>query len=642
MAFTLQVPERAWLLQANPDRYDIDSALKSIDTIHWRLPQYSSDVNAGDIALIWRSGTDAGIVAVGRISSEPSALAVPEIEQRFTVDPREGFEVTTRGAVRLRAIPLLPKAAVAALPEMRDHAIIKAPMQTVYPLTPEQWHALEGLLPGQAPQSTPVEYEELPKAFSWNQRRKSAYPLPGGYDAYVTNLKSMLDWVAEHKPKREALERWLRDKFSYKSGKAASEIVDFLHRASLFQTNGGSIELSPYGAKWLQTRDAAYLVALLHSRIQFIGEMIASIIEPRSPEEILAIANIDYSMGWQTRAQVDRRRGWLQSAGVISADSEGRLVATEAGRQLLPRLELQSSAPSAPPSQGEAPATVAVQPRAMPFPVLEPQVNPITSPDELEVLLRRTASLATAPIEFEHAVAAAFASLGFDATNLGGSGKTDILLVAALGPTDSYRVIVDCKTTSHEGVSDPQIDWTTLDEHREKHEANYVAVVGPAFSGPRVQERARQKHVTLLDVKRLITIRQQHLRVPMGLETYRLLFDNADADHGAASVAEAADDFSRWLNLGADILRLARALELTEGPLSARDLYWNLRQSGEQFSSVADSDIQVVLEALSRSPLALLRKTSDNKFQTLGSLATTRARLEALAMLLGDVGTLKK
>jgi hypothetical protein len=149
-------------------------------------------------------------------------------------------------------------------------------------------------------------------------------------------------------------------------------------------------------------------------------------------------------------------------------------------------------------------------------------------------------------------------------------------------------------------------------------------------------------HVTLLDVKRLITIRQQHLRVPMGLDTYRMLFDTSDADQGAASVAEAADEFSRWLNLGADILRLARRLEIAEGPLSARDLYWNLRQSGEQFSSVTDGDIQVVLETLSRQPLGLLRKTSDNKFQTVGSLATTRARLEALATLLGDVDTLKK
>jgi hypothetical protein len=292
--------------------------------------------------------------------------------------------------------------------------------------------------------------------------------------------------------------------------------------------------------------------------------------------------------------------------------------------------------PTTKPSPDQALTVTPILTRLLPESATEPEEKPAISSDDLEALLRRTGNLATAPIEFERAVATAFASLGFDATNLGGSGKTDILLVAALGPRDSYRVIVDCKTTSHEGVNDAQIDWITLEEHRKKHEADYVAVVGPAFSGSRVQDRARQMHVTVLDLKRLITILQQHLRVPMGLDTYRLLFSAADADQGAASVAEAADDFNRWLSLGAAVLGLARQLEITEGPLLARDLYWNLRQSGEQFSSVTDADIQVVLETLSRPPLGLLRKTSDSKFQTIGSLATTRARLQALAILLGE------
>jgi hypothetical protein len=276
----------------------------------------------------------------------------------------------------------------------------------------------------------------------------------------MSNLKTILDWVVEHKPDRDALEKWLRDKFSISSGKAASEIVDFLHRVSLLQTSGGMVGLSAYGATWQKTYDAAYLVALLHSRVQFVGEMIASVAEPRAPEEILGIANTNYSMGWQTRAQVDRRRGWLQSAGVISADSEGRLVATEMGRQLLPRLELQSPMPSSsPPPPDDSEVAVSVVPPKVPAPAADVGVGAATRAEDLELTLRRTANLTTAPVEFERAVATAFASLGFDATNLGGSGKTDILLVAALGPTDSYRVIVDCKTNTAKSMKPTMLLW---------------------------------------------------------------------------------------------------------------------------------------------------------------------------------------
>jgi hypothetical protein len=46
------MPDRAWLLQANPDRYDIDHALEATGTIDWHLPQHASEVAAGDLAFV--------------------------------------------------------------------------------------------------------------------------------------------------------------------------------------------------------------------------------------------------------------------------------------------------------------------------------------------------------------------------------------------------------------------------------------------------------------------------------------------------------------------------------------------------------------------------------------------------------------
>jgi len=90
------------------------------------------------------------------------------------------------------------------------------------------------------------------------------------------------------------------------------------------------------------------------------------------------------------------------------------------------------------------------------------------------------------PAAFERVVAEAFSQLGFASRWVGGAGRTDVEIVADLGPGEGYRVIIDCKTTTHEAVSDAQIDWVTLVEHRRHHQADYVAVVGCMFSSSRV------------------------------------------------------------------------------------------------------------------------------------------------------------
>jgi hypothetical protein len=96
------------------------------------------------------------------------------------------------------------------------------------------------------------------------------------------------------------------------------------------------------------------------------------------------------------------------------------------------------------------------------------------------------------PDRFERAVRDAFTFLGFEASWLGGAGRTDVLVDAPLGRDDQYRVIVDCKASGSGAVTDQQIDWMTLTEHRQMHDAHYVAVVAPRPSGRRLLARDEQ------------------------------------------------------------------------------------------------------------------------------------------------------
>jgi hypothetical protein len=620
---------RRWIFQSNPERYDINAALASLKIIHWRVPQYTSNVHRGDLVIIWRSNPDAGIVGVGTVLDEPHAAAALIEETPFAKKSEEIGQVTTRVALRVAGITPIPKGLVAQLPGMSDHPIITAPMQTVYPINDQQWESLKVLLPEFPATQTGAgraQGAQFPDPFAWSQRRKGVAPLPGGYDEYARTLARILQWVTQSQPDAQHLESWLVQDFKV-SASYSRHVLDFLERTSLLQTQAGQVRVTVEGNRWLTTLDSMYLIALLHSRIQFIGELLACLTPSKSPEQLLKLANDSYSMGWTTRAQIDRRRGWLQSCGAIQADAEGRLSLTDLGREALSRLNLYP--PNKVEPQVEEPAPSGAL-REGDLPV----ATPPTLAGEIATRLRDAAAKPTIPAEFEKAVAEAFGFLGFVSTRIGGSGKTDVIVDADFGPGLRYRVIIDCKTTGHEAVVDQQVDWITLRDHKKLHEADYVAVVAPAFSGARVAKRARDELVALIDADALASLCLQHEKAPAGLETYRQLFANPDAQAAIAAIAEAADAARQLAELAAAILALVDRLERTEGAVSARDLYWNLKQMGDQFPTVTDQDIQGILDGLASPAMGLLRVAGSAKYLSLGSLETSVRRLRLLESLI--------
>lgn len=630
----------AWIFQSNPERYDIEAALDALDVIHWRAPQYTHRIRPGDDVLVWRAGDEAGVVAVGKVLRSPKKETVPPDEARFYRENSERWleEPATRVPVRVERVPLLPKHEFARVDDLDDHQIVVAPRQTIFPLSDAQWAAvveehpplgsLEDADVDDSEAEPAPSGREVPETFAWEDRKKSVYPLPGGYEMYVDSLERILQRVEQLRPNRQDLEAWITEEFGVSENHARFGI-DFLERASLLTAEANRVELSAHGTYWLAERDMAYLVGLLHSRLRLVGELLEMLTDPTTPDRLLELANERYGMGWNSRAQIDRRRGWLQSAGAVETDDEGRLVLTDLGRSLRERLDIEppreeeageeTDEPSErkrsePPSAGDA---TGGGPRGT-------ESGPII--EELE----DAASDSANPDRFEKAVTEAFSFLGFDASWMGGSGKTDVLLVAELGPEDGYRVIVDCKTTGRGSVPDAQIDWMTLEDHREAHNAEFVALVGPRFTGSRVRERARQTDVSLVDVETLGSLVRQHAAVPLGLDDYRSLFDDRDEEEAAAEIGEAAEEVDRVLKLSAQAVRLIEREEGTEGPLSARDLYWLLRDYSDDLGDYTEEEIQRILQALASPGLGVLREV-EGRFGSLGSLETTVARLRALA-----------
>ena len=95
----------AWVLQANPDRYDIEAAMKALTVIHWGVPQHTSEIHPGDRIVIWRSGSDAGIVARGVVQAPSAQMTGAAQEGEYSHgNPRPGT-ILADALLRRRGAP---------------------------------------------------------------------------------------------------------------------------------------------------------------------------------------------------------------------------------------------------------------------------------------------------------------------------------------------------------------------------------------------------------------------------------------------------------------------------------------------------------------------------------------------------------
>jgi hypothetical protein len=611
---------RAWFFQANPAHYDIDAALGTLDRIWWRVPQRASDIHVGDVAILWRSGKHAGIVGLGRISSDPQQHSIDEAEKPFVLDEREeGAADVTRVLIRVQHVSLIAKDQVRSVAELRQHQILVAPMGTVFPVSATQWSALGDLLP-ELPEPIERAGSALPPAFAWSQRAKGVLPMPGGYNGYLASLRKVCSLVADERPGPAELASRLESVLDVKPT-AARLRESFLRKIGLVQLQAGTCSLGSWTEKWLESGDDRIVTALLHGRCQFIGELLDAARNPRSNDELLAVANDRYGMGWDTQTQVGIRRGWLQSAGMLTDLGDGTVRLSEMGSLFLAEITLHDV--------GSGPAVIKVVEAA---PVVPAESRPSPDSPAVDRIIEAVSSSATDsshPERFETATRNAFAFLGFQAEWLGGPGRTDVLLDAPLGAADAYRVVVDCKTSGSGSVSDQQVDWVTLSEHKEKHDAHHILLVAPNPTGSRMFARAQQYGVVVMSAGQLCGLCRQHARTPLGLDDYRSLFVTGGRLDTLA-LDEKAEEVHRLVVLAAAVWDAIRDRSATFGHMTARDLLLVLSENPVAEGTTAD-ELQTLLETLASPLLNVLTGSNDGGYRVTTSAEVARRRIEIVA-----------
>ena len=79
-----------WIFQANPNNYDILRSLKVEPKDSWGCRQHAKKISSNDRVLIWVSGKQAGIYAIGRTLNNPEPDTDSQIGMKYWKNPNTG------------------------------------------------------------------------------------------------------------------------------------------------------------------------------------------------------------------------------------------------------------------------------------------------------------------------------------------------------------------------------------------------------------------------------------------------------------------------------------------------------------------------------------------------------------------------
>ncbi len=138
-----------WIFQGSPDQYRLTDSLAVENEEYWNLRQHATAVRRGDRVLIWISGAEAGIYALGTVVSDPVLRPDSAAGLTYWAAPTEGTRPRPRVLVRYDRVMLdrpLLKEFLVTDPVLSELRILRNPRGTNFPVTAEEWAALEAWL----------------------------------------------------------------------------------------------------------------------------------------------------------------------------------------------------------------------------------------------------------------------------------------------------------------------------------------------------------------------------------------------------------------------------------------------------------------------------------------------------------------
>ena len=443
-----------------------------------------------------------------------------------------------------------------------------------------------------------------------NIRRDTLGYFPGNISEIGQTLSEVLSYIRSGAQYDDIIEFFVK---KYKI--AVSSVKHFMSNLAnhnfVVRKTDTIFELTNLAINWLQTESILDFVVCLQVTNLFVIELLNEIkLEPMSYKELASKAKVYYGFNKEKINDIRQRITILKKAKLVMNASADKYTLTHRGQMLLelfPELKVNI--------------------------IKEVKHSSKDKTVEIESLyneLRLSSKDSSNPTRFEKAVESAFKEIGFSTELLGGSGNTDVLLKAP--GANSFKVAVDAKSTSSGSINDGLVDFDTLKEHKKKHKADYMAIVGCAFKQERLIARAIEHNVVLLDIDILEDLVKKHKETPLIVKTYKQIFEQK----GIADISILDDDRKRIVRDGSLMKAVIECLltesmdVVTKGQLQERDIYRSLRDNPIFKEGIELKEIANMLQFLSSPLIGCLGKDKDY-YYAIASLEDVAKKLEFLA-----------
>jgi hypothetical protein len=142
-----------WLFQSNPRLWDLEKRLSEMDVgdrDDWTVSRFKSEIAEGDRVLLWKSGDEAGIYAIGKIAGE--LFERDSEDEHYT---KSSVETAIPWTLTKKLDRPLLRAELLEHPVLKGLSVIAQPQGSNFRITDEQWSEIQQLLDGEVAPGEP-------------------------------------------------------------------------------------------------------------------------------------------------------------------------------------------------------------------------------------------------------------------------------------------------------------------------------------------------------------------------------------------------------------------------------------------------------------------------------------------------------
>ncbi|WP_157560851.1 restriction endonuclease [Humibacter albus] len=451
-------------------------------------------------------------------------------------------------------------------------------------------------------------------------------PSPASDPNKIENMRISISAAVDPIDKEELL-AFIANRFGLKRSSVES-MMPFMRAGGFLQeVRRGVFVATPAAKAWLRSGVDVDFIRILHVHMRYVGELI------RTAHENVARSEV-YREGSRYGLNKEKIRwliAFMVDAGLLIDTSWSSVQATAAGRSLVEQLPLadvsdtsaiglhRPSAPDRPES-----STLSREGESRSTQIAEQLVRTASDPGADE----RGSGVA-----FEMSIESAFKLLGFRAQRISGSGDTDVLIQWYDHNQQLRTAIVEAKSTSSGQIAHTNVSDVAISAHKEKHAADFVAIVAPSFSGDTIKEMAAKKNWALVTASELGEIVGAAESLGLRPADVGALFETPD---GPSRVAHLIDSRQRQMDMVSLVVSRLRDEGDNEEAVSPRDI--SLIERRSELAPSIDELISTfgLLISLDMDIARIIDANQDPKHETyqIGDVRSAANRLRALATAL--------